>query len=126
MEVKSRIHRLRERIRYAAVPMEELFAEFGVVPSTTAAPEFEREEWERCVSEWGESVGLSADDKTVLEGFAQGFGRLDVEGEIRFCEEYQEVFSERLEHAREAVRTKGRVWLTLGVCGGLTVGLLFL
>ena len=70
--------------------------------------------------EWG----LIEDDCTLLKGFANGIGRSDVDGEIRLCGEYRREVDERLWQAREDLRVKGRMYVTMGICGGLLAAIL--
>lgn len=122
-ELKGSIRRLSERIRYTSAPMETLLGEIYPIPTGESFPP-NREEWDKHFLRWGEERGLSADDQTVLSGFISGLGHCDVEGEVNFCEEYHAVVDERLEQAREQLKTKGRVYPMLGVCGGLLTALL--
>lgn len=92
-------------------------------PSSEGGGEL-RERWKAAIDAKGEEWGLSADDRTLLKAFVEGIGKSDVEGEVRFCEDYCEAVSAHLSAAREDMKTKGRLQLTLGICGGLLAALL--
>lgn len=125
-QLKGKIRHLSERVRYTSAPMETLLGEVCSIPEDANTSDESRKEWERRLLCWGEGIGLSADDCAVLQGFINGLGRSDVEGEIRFCEEYYALIDERLQEAQEQLKTKGRVYPMLGVgCGVLTAILLW-
>lgn len=121
-ETKKIISRIRERVRYASEPMEGLLSQFGIQCEGESA----REQWEEQVVMWGERMGLSNEDSMILNGFIKGFGYADMEGEVRYCDEYCDVFEERIQEAQAALHSKGRVMMALWICGGLTMGLLLL
>ncbi len=120
-EVKRLLGGIRERIRYASEPMEELFSQWGIDLTEEGV---DRERWENQVRVWGEQKGISNEDGMIVERFVRGFGLSDVEGSIRYCDEYRDIVEERLQQASEELRNKGRVFMALGICGGLAAGLL--
>lgn len=129
-QISDLLGHLAERIRYTAAPMEELMGDLLCkigIPDTAKTdprdPEV-RENWKAAIDAYGAQWGLYEDDRVLLKGFAEGIGRADVTGEIRFCGEYRAAVDSQLSDAREAAKTKGRVQLTLGICGGLLAALL--
>ena len=122
-KVKNSLCRIRERIRYSAEPMEEVFAQWGI---QCPVDQKDRVAWEEGLLVWSEEQGLSRDDGIILERFAAEFGLSDVEGAIRYCDEYRDIFEERLQQALGELHNKGRVWMALGTCGGLAAGLLLM
>ncbi|MBQ6830989.1 MAG: stage III sporulation protein AB [Clostridia bacterium] len=124
-EVRTLLGRIRERVRYTSEPMAELLEQWGI-PASRENEVDDRESWERNVVAWSKEHGLSNEDSVVLERFVRGFGFSDVEGAIRYCDEYRDVIRERLQDAQNELKTKGRVLMALGICGGLSMSLLLL
>ena len=114
---------MRESIRYSSEPMEELLSQWGIVGLGERSTGDDRQP---SLVAWCDNHGLSREDGMILERFVAGFGLADVEGAMRYCDEYRDVMDERLQQAREELRNKGRVWMALGTCGGLAAGLLLL
>ena len=119
------VERLAENIRYSAAPIEEILIQ--LLPDlferdcSTADP---RERLGKAIWEQGTGWGLSTDDRHLLRGFADGIGRSDIDGEMRFCGEYHKAIDGHLAQAREELRVKGRLFVIFGVCGGLLAALL--
>ena len=82
--------------------------------------------WRQGVKEQGEASGLTAADRELLVHFGDGLGRTDVEGQLTNCRLYAEQLGERLEEARRDAATKSRLYVTLGVTGGIGLALLLL
>ena len=78
--------------------------------------------WRQGVKEQGEASGLTAADRELLVHFGDGLGRTDVEGQLTNCR----LYAERLEEARRDAATKSRLYVTLGVTGGIGLALLLL
>ena len=123
---------ISERIRYGSVPLETVLTElsqtdefctFSLLPSSGSGGDV-RSRWIETITERGKDNALLADDEMILCGFARDLGKSDASGQVRFCEEYRERIQRQLEEARQAVNTAGRIWLTLGVCGGIATALL--
>ena len=82
--------------------------------------------WRQGVKEQGEASGLTAADRELLVHFGDGLGRTDVEGQLPNCRLYAEQLGERLGEARRDAATKSRLYVTLGVTGGIGLALLLL
>lgn len=116
---------LAEQIRYTAAPLDEL------LQTVASAPEFSSFGLSRVGTEDPRSVlasgannpGFSMGDRRLFEEFAAGFGRADLEGEIQRCRQYAALFEERYRAAREDIRRRGRLYVTLGLCGGSALAL---
>ncbi len=100
------------------------FRRFGLTAFTTNGNQEPRLQWAKTITEQGGDWGFSADDRVLLAAFAEGIGRSDVAGEIRFCSDYREAVCTHLSSAREELKIKGRLYLTLGMCGGVLAALL--
>lgn len=134
LELLTRLcEQLAERIRYTAAPLEELLR------SLAAATEFETFCLLRCVRrqplgdprgallealvQSADELGITRDDRRLFEEFAADFGAADLMGEVQRCRQYAALFRERCEAAREDVRCRGRLYVTLGLCGGSALAL---
>ena len=95
-----------------------------LLPQTVKQDEDPRAGLLTAIDEHGGEWGLFADDCALLRGFADGIGRSDVDGELRHCGEYRKAIDDHLQQAREELRVKGRLFMTVGVCGGLLTALL--
>lgn len=85
-----------------------------------------RAAWNGAVKEKGKESGLTGQDRELLAGFGEGLGRSDVEGQMANCDLYGGLLADRLEEARREAAAKQRLYLTLGVAGGLALALLLL
>lgn len=123
-------------MRYTSMPLEVLFrtlcetAEFHSLPFggmfLTEEMGDRRERWKKAVDENGKEWGFSVDDRIILKGFLGELGKSDGEGERHFCEEYGALIEGQLLQAQESWRVYGRMYITLGVCGGVAAALLLL
>lgn len=124
---------LAERIRYTAEPLEELLGFFAASsewrdfcllrdlrPPLTAP----RDAWLEVVRQSTAELGISAEDERLLCEFVTDFGAADLTGEVRRCRQYAAMLRERGEMARNDVRCRGRLYITLGFCGGSALALL--
>ena len=131
---------LRSRIRYTAAPVQELLMEAqdsGEYPAlrflqyvcwslkTAAIPDVQKL-WEDSLKKADGAPGLNRQDIELLTEFGRGLGTSDVEGQISHCELYQELLQKQMETARQDVSSKGRLYVTLGITGGLGLALLLL
>ncbi|HHV32107.1 MAG TPA: stage III sporulation protein AB [Clostridiales bacterium] len=124
------LSRAQTEIRFAALPVEQIVQRHGG----------ELQFLKRCASgcsggmpftvAWQDSVNAAAKEKSFLPGdidllrsFGEGFGASDVEGQISHCELYTELIGERLKNARDEKEKKSKLYLTLGVFGGLVAAL---
>ncbi len=71
-----------------------------------------------------EEMALDGEDTRLLSEFLSGCGAADVAGEVERCEQYARLFYERSEAARDDAVRRGRLYVTLGVCGGSMAALL--
>lgn len=129
---------IETQIRYTAAPVKEIIAktasadEFSSLSFLKTASENIKsgkrpdEAWTGAVQSEGESCGFNASDRELLLNFGRDLGKSDVEGQLSHCEAFHRLFEDRLQTARSDVRIKGKLYMTLGVTGGLSVALLLL
>ena len=136
-KIQRLLIQLGSQIRYTAAPVGELLAaaasspEFQSLPFLKAAAadlqiDGDFHTWRQGVKEQGEASGLTAADRELLVHFGDGLGRTDVEGQLTNCRLYAEQLGERLGEARRDAATKSRLYVTLGVTGGIGLALLLL
>ncbi len=124
---------LAERIRYTAAPLEDLlrslamtaeFQDLCLLRCAAAQPSGDpRGALQTAVEHCAGELGLSAEDKRLLMEFAEDFGAADLAGEIQRCRQYAALFRDRHTTAHAEVRRKGRLYVTLGICGGSALAL---
>ncbi|MEE0957112.1 MAG: stage III sporulation protein AB [Ruminococcus sp.] len=69
---------------------------------------------------------LQNSDKELLSAFGSQLGASDTEGQLRHIELYQTLFAKQLKQAEETLAQKSRLYRTLGLFGGLSVGIVLL
>lgn len=128
---------LAVRIRYTAAPIGEVLsqaADNGEFSRLSFLPEAVRrlEEGSSPEEAWGsaltpeKTVGLRESDREILKNFGRELGRSDVEGQLAHCEAFEAILKEQARAARAEAVSKGKLYLTLGVAGGLCVALILL
>lgn len=128
---------LAVRIRYTAAPVRELLAqatENGEFTRLSFLPEavHRLEEGDSPEEAWSASLtsdgttGLKESDREVLRDFGRELGRSDVEGQLAHCEAFRAILAEYAGRARAEAASKGKLYLTLGVAGGLCAALLLI
>ena len=65
-------------------------------------------------------------DWELYQGFVQGLGVSDVQGQMEHLELYRSLLEPRLEQAREEAKQKSKVFVALGLFAGVTLSLLLL
>ena len=80
--------------------------------------------WRRSVEKEGKSEGFSLPDRKLLAAFGKEFGGSDTQGQLSLCELYTALFQGNLKTAKEEKNKKARLYLTLGIFGGLAASLL--
>ena len=129
------VNRMGERIRYAAVPLDELLHELSLSPEFLGwdflemlagrpAEENGREQWMGMIGQHRREWGLTDEDEGLICAFLGALGLGDVDGEWQFCHEYSQLLSKQLLQAEDALKGKGKAYLTLGICVGSVTALL--
>ena len=129
---------IASEIRYTAAPVRELIfsasraAEYrslrfleDMERALEAEGDFPRV-WIRTVQREGGKCGFTAEDQALLQEFGKGLGTSDTEGQTAHCSLYGELFSRQAEDARREVANKGKLYIMLGLAGGLGLALLLL
>ena len=70
--------------------------------------------------------GLNNDDIELLKSFVDRLGVDDIEGQISNCKLNIEFINEHLKNAREEKKKKSKLYLMLGVFGGVSLSLLLI
>ncbi len=122
------VEALSERIRTTAVPLHRLLPE--VVPPPFCAQlcdgDNPRDALLQAADACAEAWALTAADRRLWREFAEGFGTADKEGEVRRCVQYAARLRTVGEEAKEAAVRCGRLYMTLGLCGGGLLALLMI
>lgn len=122
------------KIRYTAAPVPDIVSgivregKFSELPflrgvAGCRAEEF-HETWKRELLADGQGGALSREDIELLLDFGEKTGTSDLTGQIENCRLYQQLIGVRLEEARRFAREKGRLYMTLGLIGGMALALL--
>lgn len=132
------IHRIAEYIRCTAAPIHEVLRTLAISEEWATFP-FLKEvvarlsqdggfsvAWVESVTRYAEEWGLSERERDVLTAFAAGLGKTDIEGECRYCEQYESYIRDCLQMRRTELQIHGRLYTVLGVCGGGAAALLLL
>lgn len=132
------IEYISTQIRYTAAPVKEIISqvasdgEFKELPFLQAAVvyikkgECPSDAWSLAVQKEGGMCGFTVPDRELLLHFGQGLGKSDIEGQLSHCESFHRLLEDRLQAARSDVSVKGKLYMTFGVAGGLSVALLML
>lgn len=122
-------------IRYTASPVAELFtvagqeSEFTLIRSFLNRFSIERD-WREAYREGLRhdfaGQGLEEADIALLNAWGEGLGSTDVTGQLEHCQRFESRFGEQAKEARQQALTKGKLYTSLGVAGGLVITLLWL
>ena len=121
----------KTEIRYSAVPVERIVAKHGkelkflaLCGTYCAAGERFHDAWLHGVEAGTAGTGLNAKDLDYIRDFGGGFGATDLEGQLAHCQLYLEFIGGALAEAKEEKAQKSRLYLMLGIFGGLAAALL--
>lgn len=82
--------------------------------------------WRNNVLSLDKSTGLTREDKELLLRFGENLGITDTDGQIAHLELYAQLFAENLACAKEAEKTKGKLYRVLGFSAGCALILIIL
>lgn len=116
---------LAEQIRYTAAPLHELLHSLASAPefSVLGLSQQQSEDPRSILAAGSDGLVFTVGDRRLFQEFAAGYGRADLEGEIQRCRQYATLFEERYHAARDDVCRRGRLYVTLGLCGGSALAL---
>ena len=111
-------------VRYSAMPVDKVVEKYGgELPFLQLCTEYCRkgmgfqEAWECGLRDAGE--GIREEDRELFRGFGKGFGASDLQGQASHCELYRKITETRLKEAEQEKNSKAKLYLSLGVSGGL-------
>jgi len=127
---------LETRIRYSGAPIYEILhqcikADFGklkflkVSADLLAKGQKPEIAWKSAIK-FCDDNGFTAQDRELIFSFGKDLGSSDIEGQINHCKTYRQLFQDRLKNARLEAQSKGRLYITLGIAGGMGAVLLML
>lgn len=121
----------RTEIRYSAAPVERIVKSHGkgqrflvLCDQLCASGESFPIAWEKSIREGMSGTGLHQRDVDYIREFGAGFGMTDLDGQLAHCQLYLGFISESLTHAREEKQKKEKLYLMLGLFGGISAALL--
>ncbi|MCI8418660.1 MAG: hypothetical protein HFI33_14395 [Lachnospiraceae bacterium] len=131
--LKQAVYMLRGEIKYSKAPLPEAF---GALAARVASPfgEFflnlERELglqdgrslsqlWREGVKQELRTTCLSREEKERLQQLGEGLGYLDLEMQLSTIQLYLEQLDGDIARAQEEIRTKQKLYRSLGVAGGI-------
>ena len=118
------IESLKTGVSFAARPLGDLIREDGspFCREAAASPLFSQNP-QQALLQAGNRLLPRQGDKALYQGFAQGLGASDAAGQLRHLELYASLVGQALLEAREE---RSRLYICLGLFGGLTLCLLLL
>lgn len=117
-------------IRYSAMPVEAILQAHGGEISFlsglrgSAAGGSWGKSWEDAVSRHAREEGFSQKDVAMLKSFGSGFGASDTAGQIAHFGLYETLTASALDEARQERDRKSKLYLMLGVFGGMAAAIL--
>lgn len=121
------IESLKTGVSFAARPLGDLIREDGspFCREAAASPLFSQNP-QQALLQAGNRLLPRQGDKALYQGFAQGLGASDAAGQLRHLELYASLVGQALLEAREERGKRSRLYICLGLFGGLTLCLLLL
>ena len=120
----------RAEIRYSSMPVESILQAhgegisfFSCLQGVTAGSSW-NEAWDNAVSHHAREEGFFQKDLELLKGFGAGFGSSDTEGQLAHFSLYETLAASALNEAKEERNRKSKLYLMLGVFGGLAAAIL--
>ena len=127
-DLKMLMQAFQTGIRFAAASLPELILEYQDFPFCRLAEkdgEFLLNP-ARALEGAGRVLLWDNGDWELYQGFVQGLGVSDVQGQMEHLELYRSLLEPRLEQAREEAMQKSKVFVALGLFAGVTLSLLLL
>ncbi|RKJ39622.1 hypothetical protein D7X94_11715 [Acutalibacter sp. 1XD8-33] len=119
-EFQQLMQALRTEISYSSRPLGEIISksESRFCREAADRPEFRRNPAE-ALARTGEELLRNPKDRQLFRDFAQGLGASDTQGQIEHLRLHMALGEENLREAREECREKRRLYIALGLFGGL-------
>lgn len=117
-------------IKYSSMPVEAILQTHGGEItflshlSGSATGGSWRSAWDDAVSRHAKEEGFSQKDVALLKGFGSGFGASDTEGQAAHFSLYKTLTASALDEARRDRDRKSKLYLMLGVFGGMAAAIL--
>ncbi len=128
LALKRTIQWFRAEIRYTARPLSELISENRDSAFCLLAAEetgFFRDP-KGALQKAGEKLLKDPADLELYRGLIKGLGESDSQSQIEHMELYAELLEAHLKQAGEAREKKSRLYICLGLFGGITICLVLL
>lgn len=129
---------MQTQIEYTALPTADLlkglclsteFKDFSFITSVYSlfqAGETLQNAWKQALSQYSLHSALRAEDITLLEAFCSVFGATDKSGQSANCAYYASRLTGLSEELRKNEKKATRLYLSLGILGGLFITILLL
>lgn len=120
----------RAEIRYSSMPVESILKLHGEGISFFSGLQGAggsgnwKEMWQQAVAEHAAGEGFSRKDIDLLNGFGTGFGSSDTESQVAHFKLYETLTATAVSEARAERDRKAKLYLMLGVFGGMAAAIL--
>ena len=128
LELQKLMQRLITGIQFSARPLPEFILENRdlSVCKNAAQEEGMENDPHGALEKVSASLFPEQKDFQLCRGFLTGLGTSDIEGQIEHITLYSALLEENLREARTEREQKGRLYLALGLFGGITICLILL
>lgn len=120
----------RAEIQYSAIPVESILQKhgegidfFNYLQGASGCGNWQ-EMWSNAVFEHAKTEGFSKKDLDLLNGFGTGFGASDTESQVAHFNLYETLTVSAINEARSERDRKSKLYLMLGVFGGMAAAIL--
>lgn len=132
------IARVASQIRYTAAPAGEILLDAAAREEFRTLSFLQRLQklmgegvelpsaWRQAVNDGRAESRFTPADAELLLSFGDVLGKTDVEGQLENCRLFTGLLQEHLASARQQAAAKNRLYITLGVAGGMALALVLL
>ena len=117
--------RLHSRLRYTALPIQQLLAELSGDSDLSALLWLQHFASSKTAPVCP-AQGLLKEEQAFAQALFAGFGVTDLEGQLSHLEVFLQQAKEREAAARTDLKTNAKVYGTGGICAGLSLALLLI
>lgn len=82
--------------------------------------------WSTSLNKISKSVSLSSKAISLIENFGRELGRSNVETQVTHCKLYKSLVKDYISLIQETKKNKSKLYVTLGVCGSITLVLILI